>query len=31
VHYPADVIAGAFLGATLAQITARALNRWADG
>jgi membrane-associated phospholipid phosphatase len=28
VHYPADVIAGAFLGTTLAQITARGLNRW---
>ena len=28
VHYPADVIAGAFLGTTLAQITARGLDRW---
>jgi undecaprenyl-diphosphatase len=28
VHYPADVIAGALLGTTLAQITARALDRW---
>ena len=28
VHYPADVIAGAFLGTTLAQITARTLDRW---
>lgn len=28
VHYPADVIAGAFLGTTLAQITAGALDRW---
>jgi undecaprenyl-diphosphatase len=28
VHYPADVIAGALLGTTLAQITARALERW---
>jgi membrane-associated phospholipid phosphatase len=30
VHYPADVIAGAFLGTTLAQLTARALDRWSD-
>jgi membrane-associated phospholipid phosphatase len=28
VHYPADVVAGAFLGTTLAQITARGLDRW---
>jgi membrane-associated phospholipid phosphatase len=28
VHYPADIIAGAFLGSTLAQITSRVLNRW---
>jgi membrane-associated phospholipid phosphatase len=28
VHYPADVLAGAFLGTTLAQITARGLDRW---
>jgi membrane-associated phospholipid phosphatase len=28
VHYPADVIAGAFLGTTLAQLTARGLDRW---
>jgi len=27
VHYPADVIAGAFLGTTFAQATARALER----
>jgi membrane-associated phospholipid phosphatase len=27
VHYPADVVAGAFLGTTLAQLTARALDR----
>lgn len=27
VHYPADVIAGAWLGTTLAQITVRALER----
>ncbi len=31
VHYPADVIAGAFLGTTLAQITARGLDRWYPG
>jgi membrane-associated phospholipid phosphatase len=28
VHYPADVLAGAFLGTTLAQITSRGLDRW---
>jgi membrane-associated phospholipid phosphatase len=28
VHYPADVLAGAFLGTTLGQITARAVDRW---
>jgi undecaprenyl-diphosphatase len=28
VHYPADVIAGALLGSTLAQITTRALDHW---
>jgi membrane-associated phospholipid phosphatase len=28
VHYPADVIAGALLGSTLAQITTRALEHW---
>ena len=28
LHYPADVIAGALLGTTLAQITGRALNHW---
>ena len=27
VHYPADAIAGAFLGTTVAQATARALDR----
>ena len=27
VHYPADAIAGALLGTTLAQVTARALDR----
>jgi membrane-associated phospholipid phosphatase len=27
VHYPADVLAGAFLGTTLAQLTSRALDR----
>jgi membrane-associated phospholipid phosphatase len=31
VHYPADVVAGAFLGTTLAQITARGLDRWYRG
>ena len=31
VHYPADVIAGAFLGTTLAQVTARGLDRWYQG
>ena len=31
VHYPADVIAGAFLGTTLAQLTARGLDRWYPG
>jgi membrane-associated phospholipid phosphatase len=30
VHYPADVIAGAFLGTTLAQLTARALDHRSD-
>jgi membrane-associated phospholipid phosphatase len=30
VHYPADVVAGAFLGTTLAQITAGALDRWTN-
>jgi membrane-associated phospholipid phosphatase len=30
VHYPADVIAGGFLGTTLAQLTTRALDRWLD-
>ena len=28
LHYPADVIAGALLGTTLAQLTARALDHW---
>ncbi len=28
VHYPADVVAGAFLGTTLAQVTTSALDRW---
>jgi membrane-associated phospholipid phosphatase len=28
VHYPADVVAGAFLGTTLAQVTTGALDRW---
>ncbi|HWF35816.1 MAG TPA: phosphatase PAP2 family protein, partial [Solirubrobacteraceae bacterium] len=28
LHYPADVIGGALLGATLAQLTTRALGRW---
>lgn len=28
LHYPADVIAGALLGTALAQITARAVDRW---
>jgi membrane-associated phospholipid phosphatase len=28
VHYPADVIGGALLGTTLAQITARLVDRW---
>jgi undecaprenyl-diphosphatase len=31
VHYPADVVAGAFLGSTLAQITARVLTAGAGG
>lgn len=31
VHYPADVIAGAFLGTTLAQVTARGLDRCSGG
>jgi membrane-associated phospholipid phosphatase len=31
VHYPGDVVAGAFLGTTLAQITARGLDRWYSG
>ncbi len=30
VHYPADVIAGGFLGTTLAQFTTRALDRGSD-
>jgi membrane-associated phospholipid phosphatase len=30
VHYPADVLAGAFLGTTLAQITASALDHWTN-
>jgi membrane-associated phospholipid phosphatase len=28
VHYPADVLAGAFVGTTLAQVTCRALRRF---
>jgi len=28
LHYPADVIAGALLGTTLAQLTTRALDHW---
>lgn len=28
LHYPADAIAGALLGTTFAQATARALDRW---
>lgn len=28
VHYPADAIAGALLGTTLAQVSARTLDRW---
>ena len=30
VHYPADVVAGAFLGSTLAQITARVVTAGSD-
>jgi undecaprenyl-diphosphatase len=28
LHYPADVIGGALLGTTLAQLTVRAIDRW---
>jgi membrane-associated phospholipid phosphatase len=28
LHYPADVIAGALLGTTLAQLTTRAIDHW---
>lgn len=31
VHYPADAVAGALLGTTLAQVTARALERRGQG
>ena len=31
VHYPADAIGGALIGAALAQATTRALDRWQGG
>ena len=31
VHYPADAVAGALLGSTLAQVTARTLESWSAG